>query len=70
MANEDEIEQYKINEFIRMLENKDSEMADSDNFNSMDFDLRIDNHDGPNSDAEGSPNDHRMHPAEIAAQLN
>jgi len=31
----------KINEFIRMLENKDSGMADSDNFKSIDFDLRI-----------------------------
>lgn len=32
---------HKINEFLRMLENKDSEMADSDNFKSIDFDLRI-----------------------------
>lgn len=52
-----------------MLENKDSEMADSDNFKSMDFDLRIDDPEGDDSDAQASPLDHRLHPAEMA-ELN
>ena len=40
-----------------MLENRDSDLADSDNFESMDFDLRVPNkehnEDGASDDAEG-----------------
>ena len=59
-----ELEQMKINEFIRKMEKKDLEMAESDNFKSMVFDLRINQADDvqvaiikdENNDKYNSPN--------------
>ena len=53
-------EQRKINHLIMMLENRDSELADSDNFESMDFDLRVPNKEQQDDAGGGSDDDEEL----------